>query len=672
MHDDDELLTPSEPDEAPPLPEELAELVSEARKKRNVAAANLQQTKTAHEKAQWTGHKDNIRKVYEDTEKLHLRALEDLAAAEKKLQTVQLSAGELTVKLADLGPVDEAGAADARAKAAADTKAAEEAADDAKTKAEAVTDASGKAADEAATDAKAAAAVAEEAATDTRAKMAADTKAAEPVAAAEEAAAEARAKATAAKEAAAEEAGADTRGKAVDAAAAAADAKAKATAAEEVAADTRGKAVDTAAAAADAKAKATVVMAKEGSADAKDQAAADKAAVVNEKKGKKRKKSSGSGEDAVECGLQAINDEDSDVEEGSVRKKPQLENEMLLRQLVDTANYRLQNPGVSKEEEQHLMATKGEAEIALSKLATDAETTEKKGTREKKSLVPPKMIEDKWVFSFQPEAADLSGEKYFNQRMPEEWREKLEGTYWRSSWCNTDLRPEEIWKELVKFNNTAPEKKYSISISNRRLLRKVAEILPTCATMSRMTTKHILSDINNFTHCRFHEEKRTTVQAKQVDGWTSSKFVVDGVALVAFEKQKQKKGKKGGKSRLGFLDCGCDEDVVLSDFMWFKTWKVKSTNPKFPVEESMKNNVFSACHRAFFSQAFSSGTCLQIEDFFSTDPAWGTPEYETCLRSIQVERIMAQLNALKELGPKKGSVMVEMPGDDERMEGIES
>ncbi|KAJ7873852.1 hypothetical protein B0H14DRAFT_2343925, partial [Mycena olivaceomarginata] len=122
----------------------------------------------------------------------------------------------------------------------------------------------------------------------------------------------------------------------------------------------------------------------------------------------------------------------------------------------------------------------------------------------------------------------------------------------------------------------------------------------------------------------------------------------------------------------GFLDCGCDEDAALFDFMWFKTWKVKSTNPKFLVEEGMKNDVFSARHRAFFSQAFSSGTCLQIEDFFSTDPAWGTPEYEIRLRSIQVERIMAQLNALKELGPKKGSVMVEMPGDDERMEGVES
>jgi hypothetical protein len=146
--------------------------------------------------------------------------------------------------------------------------------------------------------------------------------------------------------------------------------------------------------------------------------------------------------------------------------------------------------------------------------------------------------------------------------------------------------------------------------------------------MLRMTTKHILSNIDNFTHCWFHEEKRTTVKAKQVDGWMSSKFMVDGVALVAFKKQKQKKPKKKEgpdewpAGRLGFLDCGCDKDTALSDFMWFKTWKVKSTNPNFPVEEGMKNNVFSARHHAFFSQAFSSQTCLQIEDFFSTDPVW--------------------------------------------------
>ncbi|KAJ7360711.1 hypothetical protein DFH08DRAFT_951371 [Mycena albidolilacea] len=554
MHDDDEPLTPSEPDEAPPLPEELAELVSEARKKVNVAAANLQQTKTAHDKA----------------------------------QTIQLSAGELAVKLADLGPVDKAGVADTRAKAVADTKAAEEAVDDAKNKAaveeaaagakakagakaEAVTDARSKAADEGAADTKTVVAATEEAVADARAKMVADVKAAEvaeeAAAVAEEAVVDARAKTVAETKAgeakaveeaaadtkevaaAAEEAAADTRGKAAEKVVAAeeegsADTKAKTAAAEEAAADTRAKTV------ADAKAglataveeavadttrgkavdEVVVAVEEEGSADAKakavadikDQAVADKAAVANEKKGKKRK------------------------------------------------NFRQQCRPV--------------------------------------------------------------GEEILQSMMPEEWREKLE---------------EEIWKELVKFNNTAPEEKYSISISNHRLLQKVAEILPACATMSRMTTKHFLSNIDNFTHCRFHEEKRTTVQAKQVSGWTSSKFAVDS-ALVAFEKQKQKKAKKkGGKSdrpderpagRLGFLDCGCDEDTVLSNFMWFKTWKVKSTNPNFLVKEGMKNDMFSARHCVLFSQAFSSQTCLQIEDFFSTNPVWGTPEYEIRLRFIQVER----------------------------------
>jgi hypothetical protein len=82
----------------------------------------------------------------------------------------------------------------------------------------------------------------------------------------------------------------------------------------------------------------------------------------------------------------------------------------------------------------------------------------------------------------------------------------------------------------------------------------------------------------------------------------------------------------------------------------------------------MKNNVFSAHHRAFFTQAYSSGTCLQIEDFFSTNPAWGTPEYEIRLRLIQAERIIAQVNTLQKLGPMEGYMMVKLRGEDERME----
>ncbi|KAJ7799354.1 hypothetical protein B0H14DRAFT_3491653 [Mycena olivaceomarginata] len=417
------------------------------------------------------------------------------------------------------------------------------------------------------------------------------------------------------------------------------------------------------AAATDARGKAAMGKAevdKAAATDARAKAPVDDAAAAadenSKKSGKKRKKYAGSdGEDAVERSLQEIDEEPSDLEEGSVPKKPLVENEALWRQI---------------EEAVLLMKTKDDAEKALAKLAKDNKTTEKKviiGAREKKSSDPPKGIEDKWVFSFQPEAEPFSGEDYFSLMTPEDWREKIE---------------EDIWKELLTFNKTAPEEGYSMSVSNRRLLRKVAELLPACATMLRRTTKHILSDIDDFTHCRFHDQKRTTVQAKQVDGWTSSKFAVDGVALVALEKSKEKKPKKkGDKSngpsgrapmRQGFLDCGCDKDAALFDFMWFKTWKVKSTNPNFLVEEGMKNDVFSARHRAFFTQGYSSGTCLQIEDFFSTNPAWGTPEYEIRLRSIQVERIMTQLNALKELGPKKGSVTVEMPGDDERMEGVES
>jgi hypothetical protein len=67
------------------------------------------------------------------------------------------------------------------------------------------------------------------------------------------------------------------------------------------------------------------------------------------------------------------------VEEGSERKKPQLENEALWRQLIENANYRLRTQILSTEEAGHLMKTKEDAEKALANLAKDNETTETKG-----------------------------------------------------------------------------------------------------------------------------------------------------------------------------------------------------------------------------------------------------------------------------------------------------
>ncbi|KAF8204138.1 hypothetical protein K438DRAFT_1819146 [Mycena galopus ATCC 62051] len=179
--------------------------------------------------------------------------------------------------------------------------------------------------------------------------------------------------------------------------------------------------------------------------------------------------------------------------------------------------------------------------------------------------------------------------------------------------------------------------------------------------MSRKVTKHLLTDMDKFTRCRFHERKRTTIEAKQMDGYTESKFAVEGVALPSLKKSE----------RPGFLDCGCDEDAAFMEFIWFKTWTVKSKKPGWPMVEDMKSDVFGARHRAFFTQAFCAATGLTTEDYFSVDPAWGTPEYDTRLRLIQTKRMVEGLNSRLQLSAEEG-FKLQMPSVEETMDQDET
>jgi hypothetical protein len=106
-------------------------------------------------------------------------------------------------------------------------------------------------------------------------------------------------------------------------------------------------------------------------------------------------------------------------------------------------------------------------------------------------------------------------------------------------------------------------------------------------------------------------------------------------------------GKAVVPTQNGFLHCGCDEQAALWEFFWFKTWTVTSTNPKIKGFNRMgrdANDVLTARQRAFFSQAYSAGTLLKIDDIYSADPPYGSEEHFTYLRRIQLERMLFTLN----------------------------
>ncbi|KAJ7367065.1 hypothetical protein DFH08DRAFT_678792, partial [Mycena albidolilacea] len=184
-------------------------------------------------------------------------------------------------------------------------------------------------------------------------------------------------------------------------------------------------------------------------------------------------------------------------------------------------------------------------------------------------------------------------------------------------------------------------RQHRIPSDTRRLLRKIPGLAPQCATSSKELALHVLTTKDGRSQCRFHDEKRSTQLAKQVDGPTAGKkFIIVGVAYAKVD------GKRIQKQD-GFLHCGCTEKEALWEFLWFKTWAVKSANPKITEKESMGSDALIARHRAFFAQGFSAGTLLDIDDFYTTEHEFGSHGYEARLRRIQVDRIIGTLNGLE-------------------------
>ncbi|KAJ7749779.1 hypothetical protein B0H14DRAFT_3513558 [Mycena olivaceomarginata] len=182
--------------------------------------------------------------------------------------------------------------------------------------------------------------------------------------------------------------------------------------------------------------------------------------------------------------------------------------------------------------------------------------------------VPKKDIEEWWRISFTPEAETYAA-YYQKHGGPEGWREAEEAA------AETAVNKFLIDPE----NNTIPQK-------------------------------------DQF-KCRFHIEKRSQKQAKQVDGPALGKFP------------------------MGLWHAGCEITSVLWDFFWWKTWTVASGNPKITDLEMMKSDVLDVRHRAFFIQAYKKATKLDLDDLYTgTDIQFGSDPYVQRVALTQANRLV--------------------------------
>lgn len=172
-------------------------------------------------------------------------------------------------------------------------------------------------------------------------------------------------------------------------------------------------------------------------------------------------------------------------------------------------------------------------------------------------------------------------------------------------------------------------------------MRTVAEFAPRSGTTSAELALHVLETKKNEIKCRFHIEKKKQKQAVQVDGFTSYKYIVVGVPY----------GKDVKTPEDGYMTCGCEKHTALWDFFWWKTWRLRSGNPKITEPESMKTDVLDTRHRGFFVQAYREGTQLELDDVYTgTEFAHGSREYSRRIAILQAQKLLRMANNLSVLG----------------------
>jgi hypothetical protein len=110
-----------------------------------------------------------------------------------------------------------------------------------------------------------------------------------------------------------------------------------------------------------------------------------------------------------------------------------------------------------------------------------------------------------------------------------------------------------------------------ISYRIRRYIRESPEFLPQAATTSRALAMHVLGTNRGSTICIFHQRHRAFSQHDGYDG----KFLMKGVTYP----KKLNTLKVTHTPQPGHLHCGCNIDVALMGFFFWKTWTLTSSHP---------------------------------------------------------------------------------------------
>ena len=147
--------------------------------------------------------------------------------------------------------------------------------------------------------------------------------------------------------------------------------------------------------------------------------------------------------------------------------------------------------------------------------------------------------------------------------------------------------------------------------------------------------------------CRYHQTKAK--RAGPIDGDHSGK--VEGryqVLGVPYERNLDEKLPAGtGKSATvrpqGVLNCGCEEEAVLFEFYFWKTWT--ATSPTTFVTEGLLDQLMDPRTRLFVVTAYKAATGITLEDLYSN--GLNNHDHKKALLTKQIGLFTSRLDALK-------------------------
>jgi hypothetical protein len=171
----------------------------------------------------------------------------------------------------------------------------------------------------------------------------------------------------------------------------------------------------------------------------------------------------------------------------------------------------------------------------------------------------------------------------------------------------------------------------------RRAVREKQELGKCASSTTRELAIHFLTTRSRNVFClyHFHVDKK----GGKRDGQQGEKYKVMGIPLA--RNANEVKGDRKERPE-GYLHCGCDEDIALTDFYLWKHWTAESGGYK----EGMKDKFLDPRTRCFVvATGLNRIACLFIDDLYNR----GRSDQETVKSALrhQIKRLLKSLKALE-------------------------